>query len=1699
MPSTKVQRSSHRRQVSNLIIKIKESIRQENETLSRAQCSALELVYQNLKITDEAFHEELDENVTEDELNEIYDSETNYLLSVQEIKAELNAKFCLPSVTPTNQSASRPINVQLEKLSLPTFTGDVLKFAQFWDSFKNRIHNNRSLSNIDKFDYLRMYVKDTALTCISGLEVSEAGYVEAVNTLRRRYGRPLQLVNAHLDALFSLKELSPDCTIPQLRKLCDNITSHIRSLKCLGVNLAHNSQTLGPIMLSRIPSHIRISWHQHKRMSQRTDSLSTSDSNLDDLDSIDIEELLEFLALQVEDREMSVKADSFKLSNHNCDSQSVVHKPKRNPSSVSALVSSTTKFKRTCFICQSSNHLFIKDCPKFISANQSERYNLIRSMKLCFSCFSPRHSVDKCDSKYCCRHCKSKFHNSFLCAHTNDQILETNDQPSLSNRNANSPNPVSTSNLFSHHLNAKKAIILQTLIVWAHGPNIKQKIRVLLDNGSSQSFILFEAAQKLHLPIIGSQHLVIQSFYQNESSKELNICNLKLSSLRSDAAVQIRVNVTNKLCHPIGKSKIPLTSINKFRDLFFAEDYSTDEYAPIDCIIGSDYLDDVLTDKVVRVGRGFPVAVETKFGYTLRGPFNSGFENEPTTRNCHVNFSHSPLPDIQQFWDLESIGIKPEVEQEWVKPIITDGRFESPLPWKSETRPLCNVRQVRPVQERRDKRLPTPKLEAYGQYVGEIEQLGIIEKCLPIPPPNSWYMPHHGVWRKEKLRVVHDGSFGNPSINSLLQTGPNLLQQIPICLTMFRMKAIPISADIEKAFLQVSIKPSDRDFLRFIWLNHHYRFNRLSFGLSSAPAILNSCILTLCDKFQSIYPETVHVLRQSLYCDDLVTSVNSETELCDLKSQCLNIFSDVQMNLRKWSSQPSQVLGIPYQVDSDSFVISLIPIRFKNTSNLSRRYLLSCIAKIYDPLGLITPVTVRYKLLIQLSWLIDIGWDDPLPEAIATSVRKLSEQLSQIDAIPISRLLPSQPVMMCGFSDASQNAFACCVYLVNKQEAKLVYSKNRVSPSKPKLTIPRKELMGAILLVRSVNFLKKHIEEWSKLPVYAFTDSACVLSWIHKDPNLLKVFVQNRVKEIQKSGDLHWQYVPSKENPADVSTRGCSARQLIHNPIWFDGPKWLPFLSEWPSSIINPLNSKEIMSEIKDKTIVLSTLVHVNDLDELISQYSSQTKLISVTSWIYRFYNNLRSKSLGLEPARGLLSFEEKEFSLFQLIKLVQIKSFIHEYETLKLGGRLDKNSKLLPLRPKFDTTTGLLMTSPRTGQAGRILLPPKHPLVTLIIMDFHSRFYHCGTERTLAAIQVKYWIIQGRRAIRNVLHRCVSCQKQQNELFHTTESKLARFRSNFSQPFENTGLDHFGPLLSSNHKKMYILLFTCSCVRAVHLELVQNLSTEETLLAIRRFTSRRGMPSCFYSDNAKCFKAVQSMVSAKWKFIPERSPFWGGWWERLIRTIKSSMIKTLGNTSLNDSELRTIITELEFVMNSRPLTYVSEDPNSESPLTPLSFLIKRGPDVELWASSSVQLCKRLRYQRVISNHLRQRWQREYLINLSSWKSKTDNHVKSPKVGQLVLVRETTKRHKWPMGIITKLYPGNDGIIRAVELKLNNRLTRRATKLLVPLEIDGHTPDNLNPLDPADPSLESQPKPVSISPVRTKLGRIIKIPSKFKE
>ncbi|UYV72617.1 hypothetical protein LAZ67_10000067 [Cordylochernes scorpioides] len=792
------------------------------------------------------------------------------------------------------------------------------------------------------------------------------------------------------------------------------------------------------------------------------------------------------------------------------------------------------------------------------------------------------------------------------------------------------------------------------------------------------------------------------------------------------------------------------------------------------------------------------------------------------------------------------------------------------------------------------------------------------------------------------------------------------------------------------------------------------------------------------------------------------------------------------------------LLGINWNPRNDEIGLRKLEI-IKNTP--TKRNILSQMAKIYDPLGWFAPVMLKIKLMIQTLWAAKLTWDEPIPVGLQESWKALQNDLASLHQVQIPRwiglfepatyepipvglqeswkalqndlaslhqvqiprwigLFEPATYEIHGFSDASQRAYAAMVYIKiihnsSIHEVYLLAAKTRVATLKP-TTTPRMELCASLLLAQLTRLVCTAMS-LNINKVTLWSDSTIVLSWLASEHSRWKPYVSNRVKDIQELLPCRWMHVKGEDNPADLASRGTSLDQLLDHELWWHGPPWLKTTSQ-PYNDAIPVINEKFLSEQRIKT---NLFVKKNISYPFITRYSSLNKLKRITGWIFRFFYNCR-KLLKREKS-GALSIEEIETSFNRIIRCAQQEDYYIELKQLEAFQPLSGKSHLIKLNPFLDKG-GLLRVGGRLNNAllsfdqkHPIILPKAHYITQLVIRHYHDRLLHAGVQLTLSAIREKYWIPSGRCLVKQILFKCIKCARFRTKAVQQLMGNLPTSRTNWTRPFTKTGIDFAGPVIvkTSNLRnarcdKAYIALFICMFSKAIHIELVSNLTTEAFLAALRRFIGRRGRPAEINTDNATNFVGAYkdlrklfhlnihdfaSSEEIKWNFIPPSSPHFGGLWEAGIKSVKYHLRRIVGKTKLTFEELTTVLTQIEACLNSRPLCPLTDDPEDLNALTAGHFLwnaIDCSPIHNFW----------------------KRWSCEYfsrLQNRPKWLKPVDNI----KIGTLVLLKEDNLPPlKWRMGRINQVYPGEDGLVRVVSVKTADGDLRRAVAKVCPLPLD---------------------------------------------
>ncbi|XP_077497846.1 uncharacterized protein LOC144108501 [Amblyomma americanum] len=752
--------------------------------------------------------------------------------------------------------------------------------------------------------------------------------------------------------------------------------------------------------------------------------------------------------------------------------------------------------------------------------------------------------------------------------------------------------------------------------------------------------------------LLGHERLTVGVFGGHQEEREFRRVRVTLKTRRG-CERELEVLETDVICdQPIPSP--PGNVLQKLISLGYeAADFSTDSGAEkVELLIGSDHLWDFTTGRCVKLGKRLR-AVETSIGWTVQGPVESDIEqtNCLHTVTLRTSVIEKETTDIlTKFWTLESIGVNESEDNE--KPcealeffednIKRDGnRYEVALPWKSEISLEDNkeIALKRLSQLANRLRRAPDLLQEYDTTIRQYGVSDIAERVEDETIRNHcvYHMPHQALIRdSRKLRVVFDASSrgkNSKSLNDNLETAPNLTADLVGLLLYFRKYRVALVAYIQQAFLQIGIREQDRDALRFFWFRETpqpgsplppietWRMKRVPFGTTARPFLLSATLQHHLKSCEEGFPHTASQLQPGLYVDDLLTGADDEEEAVKLYTEANAIFHAASMRLHKWSSNNERlrqlfgqdcnetkplefvsgvlkVLGLAWDPITDRLTFASCVTDDTGKPD-TKRSMLQTTARIYDPLGWLSPFIVRAKILFQNLWQRNVEWDDPLPSDVAERWLTWHGELKHLSEVQVPRYYgadvngQSTKTDLHIFADASPVAYGAVAYVTIASEdglnSTVVMSKSRVAPLK-ELTLARLELMACLLAARLCSYILSTIELHPGR-VILWTDSAIALHWIRGDAGRWQQFVRNRVCEIQRvTGGYEWRHCPGKENPADLLTRGVSVSRLTASDVWWTGPQWLRKPDgEWPQGLVqNAFSDAEL--ELKQATKALPAM-----------------------------------------------------------------------------------------------------------------------------------------------------------------------------------------------------------------------------------------------------------------------------------------------------------------------------------------------------------------------------------------------------------------------------------------------------------------------------------------------------------------------------
>ncbi|XP_052752368.1 uncharacterized protein LOC128200991 [Galleria mellonella] len=1591
-------------------------------------------------------------------------------------------------------SSSGSSNMKLPRIIIKPFDSRIENWVSFIQLFDSLIHC-KEIAPVEKLHYLLSNVQGEALDLIKNYPLCDENYLLAYNTLKHKYEQKRVIATVFYERLLNCESVKSKSSL-ELNRICRTFKENLDILS--KYQLPDSNFMLFNLLWSKLDAVTREAFELQL------------DSNVD---IPKYENLINF-----------IEKRSRALENSNTSKSNIITSKPTIGSKPSLIVPSVN-----CIACSSSSHS-VEKCSKFNSLSPFERFSLIKENKLCIGCFRPSHIVKNCRTFSNCSKCKYGHHTLLH--------FDKGDNTELSPQASAVTTTLAVLGTETQVLFSTAVVLIKTKL------NKWTPIRILLDSASACNFITHTCARKLGLHIGNTKQSVSGIGHVSADTLGSVACEIIPSNGDVTCKFSFEAFVLPKICSDMPSGQIDVSAWKHILDLDLA-DPSFHIPGPIDMLVSVNILTSALQEGLVKGNVGQPIAVSTVFGWVVMGEcathvdsYRSHRVSSSTNNDCLFVSSWSLDSNIKRFWELETIDppksvvlSKSELSCENYMNASycrsPEGRMVVPLTFVDpQAKPkFCNSREIALKRllnlERKFKTNPLFRT-AYVKFMDDYFQSGHMEE---VEPPSSndgnfYYIPHHGVMRPDSattpLRTVFDASAKDTtgrSLNDSLLPGPKLQKNIFDLLVRFRWHAVVFTADIKQMYRQFLVHLRDCDYQRILWRPspndpvRDFRLLTVTYGVSCAPYQALWCIARLAKEFSSLASRGSAVLARDTYVDDVVSGADSVENALQIRQELVEILSSGHLHLRKWTSNCPEflekvsdsdlyseqlrdfedvrdvsvkILGLSWFPGDDLFT-------FKTSSSDTRctkRSILSDIARIFDPLGLLAPVVFLAKYLIQLLWLSGVDWDSDAPVTISQEWSKFKSQLSSLSSFSIPRRMVEsfESLQLHGFCDASERGYCAVIYCrVVKNDGSVVVrlccAKSKVAPLR-KCSIPRLELLAAVLLSDLIcSFVDALKEFYPFSNIYAWSDSTVALTWIRACPSKWKTFVANRVVNIQeKVPPQNWHHVSGFENPADCGSRGLLPVDLVQNTLWWAGPAWLsnPEVS-WPHSEM----SFDQAAADEQKIYSLFTASNMSFIDDLLNRFSSLQRALRILAYCFRYIHNLQNPML---KNNCNLSGAEINQAFRFLVRHVQERCFASEFCSLsKEGSSLSISKPIRKLSPFLDEH-GLLRVGGRLSRGGLtcdvkhpILLPRSHGLTTLVIEECHHRFVHPGVRALKGLLSQEFWMLSSRRAIHAVVSSCVECfRARPGVAAPPIMGDLPACRVGQVGPFSVSAVDCAGPFdiglgrgRGTRAFESYVCVFVCTAAGAVHLELVSELTAEACLAALGRFIARRGRCFRLISDQGGNFIGAANVLHGllrsaahveriEFVFDPPGGPHFSGLAEAGVKSVGTHLSRVVGVQRLAFEEFCAVLARMEAMLNSRPLSPISSDPNDFSVLTPGHFLTME-PLTILPESNLVDIklgpLQRWKLLQKIHQDFWRKWHLEYLHTLQS-RLKWYNKQQEIDVGTLVLiVNEQCSPMKWRIGRVVKLHRGTDGVCRVVTIRTNSGECKRPVVKLCPLPL----------------------------------------------
>ncbi|XP_029165665.1 uncharacterized protein LOC114936590 [Nylanderia fulva] len=1226
-------------------------------------------------------------------VQEIYLQQRGELLDMQD---ELERGMTARSVEVTRETPGAAVatsvaapGVQLPRVPVPRFSGAFGEWRSYHDLFELLVRSNVALSAVQKMHYLKQGLSGEPERLIRNFGVTSENFESAWQKLCDRYNNKRLLVTAHLSALVDIASAKTE-TATEVQRVFDGVSEIRTFLHHLGRPVERWDDWLVYLTVSKLDTATRRDWERLTNTEREPLPWNT---------------LSEFL----EGKMRELHAFSPSPSTSASSTPSAAATPKSGKTS-RARVLNVSKSKPLPGKLYKETH-FILHCPEFTKMTVAQRKAKVNAHQLCGNCLSSFHLARDCTSAKRCQVCHDAHHTLL---HADSPVGSDNQRAAEAQTAAH----------VAWQPRAKSVILTTARVRLQVESGRSTVVRALVDQGSELNFISEAVAQRLQVtrrPV----RVRVTGMGETETALARAATTVALRLLTKDPyARQLDALILPRLTSYRPPVCFPSTQWKHIQGLELADDFTS--ATGIEAVLGAEVYADILMGDIRKGERGLPVAQSTQLGWLLTGTVADATASEQLN-GCSLHCQKDEVAEqLRRFWEVKELPSaspwskeETECDEQYTATHqrAADGRYIVRLPRREATdgTKLGDSRAVaRASLLRLERRLAQSSTlrEDYTRFLRDYEAREHMTRVGDDDGKRAagYFMPHHPVFKPtpdgSKVRVVFNASQPTStgvSLNDVLQVGPRLQQELREVLLRWRMHRVVFAADIEQMFRQIAVHPEDRPLQQILWREDPeqpigcYRLNTVTYGTASAPYLAIRTLLQLAHDEQDRFPDAAALLRRGTYVDDVLGGADSLNEAKVLQSDLRQLLKAGGFNLRKWASSRVELLeGIAHEdreamveLDNHERATIMLGVHWVPESDvfrfthrppvpprITKRAILSAIARLFDPLGWLAPIVVVAKILLQELWLRGADWDKDASPDMETRWRRFCEELPAVADLSVPRWLgwfhQAERVKLHGFCDASERAYAAVAYLRILRPGEpatvgLILAKSKVAPAK-RVTLPRLELCGAHLLARLLASVRDCIPVTS---IHAWTDATIVLAWLRGHPSKWQTYVANRVAAIHEAiPGAVWRHVPTEDNPADCASRGLMPRDLGMHQIWWNGPRWLTRpVEEWPAT---PLDTR---AEPPEERRVVHIAVQTEE-EDFLTRFSTYGRALRSVAYVLRFLRKFR-------PVTRALAASELRPARDTLLRVAQQRHFPVELSRLRRGAVINQRSPLTPLQPR--------------------------------------------------------------------------------------------------------------------------------------------------------------------------------------------------------------------------------------------------------------------------------------------------------------------------------------------------------------------------------------------------------------------------------